>query len=336
MYYSTAGNWDFRRETLLNEILSYRPDIFCLQDVDHYKDWWLPMLSTRGYDTIFKQRTQEKDFHYEGVMIVYRRDMFQVYKTVYIHFNEAVQNDARGSYFREMSKTDDVAIIAMFQPLSDDCVRSAVCVTSAMLSDVQSHAEVRLVQAEYLTRQIEIANQEFHLPVLIGISMNDTPDSLAYTLLTTGRVPLAGQVPKKCPELYGIPTCRGSILLKWLPPKMTLADPPLLSFRIAYRAGGSNIMGFRTQIEVSVGDCVRYAERVDENRNVRMVAVDEREFTISGLCSDVPYEFKICAVNEVGEGIWSEPCKPVVLDNPSNVIDKTIIILCLVAPYNYM
>ena len=78
-------------------------------------------------------------------------------------------------------------------------------------------------------------------------------------------------------------------------------------------------MDFKTQIEVSVGDCVKYVEILDEDRNVRMVAQDEREFTIVGLCSDVPYEFKVVAVNEFGEGTWSDISEPVVLNNPENV-----------------
>jgi hypothetical protein len=58
---------------------------------------------------------------------------------------------------------------------------------------------------------------------------------------------------------------------------------------------------------------------MDENRNVRMVALEERQFTITGLASDVPYEFRVAAVNEVGAGIWSDVSLPVVMDNPERV-----------------
>ena len=34
-------------------------------------------------------------------------------------------------------------------------------------------------------------------------------------------------VPKKCRPPYGKATCRGSVLLKWLPPVTSLADPPI-------------------------------------------------------------------------------------------------------------
>lgn len=319
LHYSNTKNWDIRREKLISEITSYCADIVCLQDVDHYTDWWRPQLMLLGFDTIFKQRTEVKGFHYEGVLIAFKRHVFKLFKTTTIEFNSAVNDDQRGKQFRERSKTDDVGIILLLQPWSEDGVKSAICVCCAMLSDHISNSDVRMVQCNYLANEVEKANRDFQLPVVICLSMHDDPSSLSYTSLTTGRIPLAGQIPKKCLPPTCYPTCRGSVLLKWLPPPSSLADPPLLSFRIAWRPGGSRILAFRSQIEVAVGDCVKYAEVVDEHRDIRMVALPQRQFTISGLVSDMPYEFKIVAVNEVGEGVWSDVSKPVAMENPKNV-----------------
>ena len=46
--HSTVKNWDTRRQLLLGEMLSYSPDVICLQDADHYQDWWRPQLTNRG------------------------------------------------------------------------------------------------------------------------------------------------------------------------------------------------------------------------------------------------------------------------------------------------
>ena len=120
-------------------------------------------------------RTQLKDFHYEGVMIAFKRNMFQVFKTVYLEFNDAVDSNDRGSSFKEQSLTDDVAIIAFLQPLHQDCVQSAICISCAMLSDHIQNGEIRMVQCQYLTRQIEKANKDFHVPVVVGLSAHDNP-----------------------------------------------------------------------------------------------------------------------------------------------------------------
>ena len=319
LHHTTTKNWDVRKIRLLEEIQTYDIDIICLQDIDHYQDWWRPQLTLLGYDTVYKQRTQTKNFHYEGVLIAFKRDVFQMFKSITFELNNAVMNEDRGRSFMERSKTDDVGVIVFLQPWSQDCVNSALCICNTMLSDESLNSDIRMVQAQYIARQIELANMEFHVPVLLAVSMYDTPSSLAYTLLSTGRIPLAGQVPKRCRAPVGSPTCRGSVLLKWLPPPSSLADFPILSYRISWRPGGSQVLAFRAEIEVGVGDCVKYAEKMDGNRNIRMVALEEREYTISGLVSDVPYEFRISAVNEVGAGIWSEESIPIVMNNPERV-----------------
>lgn len=319
LHYTTTKNWDLRSKCLLDEINTYNTDIICLQDVDHYQDWWRPQLTVWGYDTVYKQRTQTKNFHYEGVMIAFRRDVFQLFKSQPFELNNAVTNEDRGRAFKERSKTDDVGVMVFLQPWSKDCVNSAVCVCCTMLSDEVANADIRMVQTNYVARQIELANMEFHVPVIIACSMFDIPSSLAYTVMCTGRIPLAGQVPRRCLPPVGYATCRGSVLLKWLPPVSSLADYPILCYRISWRPGGSQVLAFRAQIEVSVGDCVKYAERMDEFRNIRMVALEERQFNIPGLVSDVPYEFRVAAVNEVGQGVWSEVSQPVVMDNPERV-----------------
>jgi hypothetical protein len=51
----------------------------------------------------------------------------------------------------------------------------------------------------------------------------------------TGRTCLNGQVPSKCLTARGEATCRGSILLRRMPPPISIADPPLSVYRIAWR-----------------------------------------------------------------------------------------------------
>jgi len=46
-----------------------------------------------GYDSVFKKRTEVKDFRSEGVVIAYKNDLFQLFKTVPIEFNQSVQNN---------------------------------------------------------------------------------------------------------------------------------------------------------------------------------------------------------------------------------------------------
>ena len=87
-----------------------------------------------------------------------------------------------------------------------------------------------------------------------------------------------------------------------------------------------------------MGDCVKYVEATDAKGNIRMVAQPEREYTIAGLVSDVPYEFRVAAVNEVGQGVWSDVSVPIVMNNPDRVSimrDRTVVlhIFALMLPF---
>ncbi len=235
-----------------------------------------------GYDSIFKARTQLKDYHHEGVVIAYRSEVFQLFKTVNVEFNDAVQDLDRGSAFRERSKTDDVGLILFLQPMKRNHISSALCVGCAMFSEHDRNPDIRMAHAQHLAHQIELANKEFHVPVLLGLNLSDTPSSLAYNLLVTGRTPLSAQVPSKCKTPFGEVLCRGSVLLKWLPPPTSLADLPIIKYVVAWRPGGSRTLGFSSQLEITIGDCVKYGEKLDDKGVKRMVALDHRQFPITG------------------------------------------------------
>lgn len=48
-----ALSWSRRKYLILEEILTYRPHILCLQEVDHYYDTFQPVLSGLGYGSNF-------------------------------------------------------------------------------------------------------------------------------------------------------------------------------------------------------------------------------------------------------------------------------------------
>ena len=112
--YSSSVKWETRRKKLIDEIASYNADILCLQDVDHFSTFWRPQLMLIGYDSLYKKRTSKRDAHYEGVVIAYRRDILQLFKSEAVEFNKAkykINTSEMGSSFKERMVTDDVGLI---------------------------------------------------------------------------------------------------------------------------------------------------------------------------------------------------------------------------------
>lgn len=316
--YSTTKSWESRCNTLIREIQSYEADVVCLQDADKFVEFWRPKLMKLGYDSVFKQRTKFVEYHAEGVVIAYKRDLFQLFKMTAVEFNDAAMMDVEStSVFREKCRSDDVGLILFLQPWPIvHRFTSAFCICSASLCERESYSDVRLHQSIYFTKQIEKANSEFQVPIFMGIGLNDLPSSPAYHVLRTGRTPLAEEVPKQCP----IPTCialsRSSAKVKWLPPPKTGADSKIIKYTIAWRPGGSRTLGFRATKEIPADDCVQFTTLVDLKGDKYTVTMDELAYNVTGLVSELPYEFKIKATNIIGDGLWSEASLPLILPNP--------------------
>jgi hypothetical protein len=323
--YSTSKTWLIRRETQLQEIISYDADIFCVQDVDHYLDWWQTRLMVYGYDSIFKQRTSEEYDHVEGVMICYRRDLFQLFKTVEVEFNRA--GDHGSVTVKKACITDDVGLIVFLQPWQPNFLSSALCVTCAMLYDGKHDPkaiDVRSLQVIYLTKQIEYENRSFHLPVVMGISLHDKPDSSSYHILRTGRKQLMPRAPSRCDRPKILPFSRASVKVLWRPAEITEADPPVLKYIIAWRPGGSRDLGFCFTKVVQSGDCIQYTTSHDSKGIRSTVAQEYRSTVVRGLSAETPFEFKIAAVNSIGRSDWSDASYPILLKNPPKVSASSV------------
>jgi len=298
--------------------------VVLLQDADHFRDFWQPRFAEHGYDCLFKQRTETKARHTEGVVVAYNRDVLQLFKSIPVELNDSckVRNDISRELFDNV-QNDDVALIAFLQPWKKDFLTSAICVVSAMTSEKegQVHTLVRALEIEMLTKSIEKANQEFQVPTFIGVSLYDSPASPAYHILRTGRQPIRPEMPRKPAPPRVEPLCRGTVRLSWLPPLVSIADPPVLSYKICWRPGGSTTLSFRTEKVLEISQCMQYVKRKDAMGVMRTVALEELAFNLVGLTSEMPYEFKVCAVNKVGQGVWSDATPVVVLTaaTPSKV-----------------
>jgi hypothetical protein len=57
--------------------------------------------------------------------------------------------------------------------------------------------------------------------------------------------------------------------------------------------------------EINAASCIQYTYRYDDKGIRRIVPLEDRMFTVTGLASETPYEFKVVAVNKIGKTIFN-------------------------------
>ncbi|WFD32396.1 poly(A)-specific ribonuclease [Malassezia sp. CBS 17886] len=217
---SWALAWEYRKEFILQEIMSYGADICCLQEVEmgQFEDYFEPKLQQNEYEGIFwpksRARTMrdEERRHVDGCATFFNSRVYKLVDKQLIEFNQiALQRPdfkKTEDIFNRVMTKDNVAAIAMLEHRT----------TGAKLLVANSHmhwdpefCDVKLVQAAMLMEQLESASNRFakaptqvslpervsppkyasgkHVPTVVCGDFNSTPDSGVYEFVSQGTAP---------------------------------------------------------------------------------------------------------------------------------------------------
>lgn len=201
-------SWSSRKVRIISELKEYKPDIVCLQEVEHFQDFENQVVEL-GYEQGFY--TKRSGWKSDGCEIFWKKSVFREIRRESIELNDIIQELKKklpeGPH--ERFKTDNIAqfvILQMVNPPSSLIQsykdRYIIIANSHLFWDPR-YAEVKLVQAyivanhlqnlvklferDLLSRESNLSESEepkFTITPFFCGDFNSTPDSFVYKYLS--------------------------------------------------------------------------------------------------------------------------------------------------------
>lgn len=186
----------YRKQLLFKELIGYKSDIICLQEVQEgiFDNDLLPLLSQQGY-TGFHTR---KMGHNEGLATFYQSSKFKMRKRDGVSLNEIIKekhiymdliNKVGGNY-KDMSKL--LAQSTVLQVLNLEHIHmpeKKLLIANTHLYSQKDMPEVRLIQAAICTHYVEHIIKEEELEsaaILFCGDFNSLPHSSTFDFMMNG------------------------------------------------------------------------------------------------------------------------------------------------------
>lgn len=172
-------NWTTRLQNLQREILTLRPDILCLQEVqnDHLTDI-AKALSRLNLSYVYKKKVNSKS---DGCAILFNQNLFQL---VFKRTVEYFQPHGNGHLDR-----DNVGLIAKLRLIKNPSVTFLVATTHLLYNPRRE--DVRLAQMLLMLAEIDhysLDEEGRRIPVIISGDFNSVPESATLHLIKTGHL----------------------------------------------------------------------------------------------------------------------------------------------------
>ncbi|MFT7807432.1 nocturnin-like isoform X1 [Arapaima gigas] len=171
-----ALNWAERKYLILEEILTYEPDILCLQEVDHYYDTFSPVLASLGYYCTFQPKPCSPCLEVDGnngpdgCALFVRHSRFLLEESMSLQL-------APATLF-----SNQVAIVQKLRCRDTD---QQLCVAVTHLKARSGWEQLRCAQGSDLLRILEQATEGTHIPLLVCGDFNAEPSEDVYRQFAT-------------------------------------------------------------------------------------------------------------------------------------------------------
>ncbi|XP_064207956.1 CCR4-NOT transcription complex subunit 6 [Anguilla rostrata] len=220
---SWALNWEYRKKSIMQEILSCNADIISLQEVEteQYYHYFLVELKEHGYEGFFSPKSRARTMsesdrkHVDGCAVFFKTEKFSQVQKHTVEFNQLAMANSEGSEAmlnRVMTK-DNIGVAVLLElrkEVMEQCVgksvpsmeKQLVLVANAHMHWDPEYSDVKLVQTmmflsevknivDKATRSLKlssISGETNGIPLVLCADLNSLPDSGVVEYLSTGGV----------------------------------------------------------------------------------------------------------------------------------------------------
>ncbi|CXI81381.1 carbon catabolite repressor protein 4, putative [Plasmodium berghei] len=135
-------SWSYRKTKIIQEILNYRPDIICLQEIqnEHFLEFFKPCLSQYEYQGVYKQKTKEiftspsgkhkgGKYTIDGCAIFFNKKKFKFVEIYALEFSKLIKEGSVISLPKEVQKNpalskgllkDNIALVLLLEHVENN------------------------------------------------------------------------------------------------------------------------------------------------------------------------------------------------------------------------
>lgn len=204
---SWALDWEFRKNSLQEEILSYGSDIICMQEVESrtFTEFWLPLMVDLGYKAVFFSKTRSKTMSdvdsrkVDGCATFYKTSKFTLMQKQNFEFNSICMGSEKykktKDLFNRFMNKDNIALITFLQ---HNETGEKIVIANTHLHWDPAFNDVKTVQVGILLEELQGMLKKFNhtstidevknTSLIICGDFNSVRDSAVYQLFSTGAV----------------------------------------------------------------------------------------------------------------------------------------------------
>nr|CAG8435066.1 7323_t:CDS:2 [Entrophospora candida] len=208
---SWALDWDYRKELIIQEVMTYDSDIICFQEVDtsQYEEYFRDsFFKLGGYDSVYWPKSRAKTMSdserksVDGCATFFKASKFQLIDKQLIEFNQVALQRAdkkTEDMINRVITKDNIAIVTL---LENKETHDLIIVGNCHIHWDPLFADVKLVQVAMLMDELDKLCQKWFnmynsnsnwpsphkISTIICGDFNSTPDSGVYEFLSRGSI----------------------------------------------------------------------------------------------------------------------------------------------------